>query len=55
MFGIYRLINETADDSSYTLLGKYADMNDMLESTVIDGRKFRDIIMDDTTEILGKD
>lgn len=30
-------------------------MNDMLESTVIGDRKFKDIIMDDATEILGKD
>lgn len=55
VFGLYRLINVTGTDYQYTLLGKYADMNDLLESTVVEGRKFRDIIMDDMTEMLGKD
>ena len=54
VFGIYRLNNEKSGDE-YTLLGEYADMNDLLDSEAICGRKFKDIIMDDSTEILGKD
>lgn len=39
----------------YELIGWYADMNSLLEDCVIDGRKFKDIIMDDDTRIDGKD
>lgn len=55
LFGIYQLLEVVGTNYKYGLLGKYADMNDLLESTVIDGRPFKDIIMDDMTEILGKD
>ena len=55
LFGLYRLIDVTGTNYNYSLLAEYADMDDLLESTVIEGRKFRDIIMDDMTEILGKD
>lgn len=56
MFGLYMLNqNHTDDTHEYTLLGKYADMNDLLDSTCICGNRFRDVIMDDSTEILGKD
>ncbi|MBR4655933.1 MAG: hypothetical protein IKO68_05075 [Oscillospiraceae bacterium] len=54
MYGIYKQL-DTTKNNDYDLLGEYADMHDMLESTVIGGREFRDIIMDDSTEILGKD
>ncbi len=54
VFGIYRLNTEKSGDE-YTLLGEYADMNDLLDSAAICGRKFKDVIMDDSTEILGKD
>ena len=55
LFGLYRLLDAAGANDNYTLLAEFADMDDLLESTVIEGRKFRDIIMDDMTEILGKD
>ena len=54
MFGIYKQ-SDVTKNNNYELLGEFADMNDMMESTVIGDRKFKDIIMDDSTEILGKD
>ena len=40
---------------SFELIGWYSDLEDVLDNCVIQGRKFRDVIMDDETEILGKD
>lgn len=40
---------------SFELIGWYADLSDVLENCIIQGHKFRDVIMDDNTEILGKD
>ncbi len=37
------------------LVGWYSDLNDVLENCIIDDIKFKDVIMDDSTEILGKD
>jgi len=59
LFGIYRRNALSKihypDMSDCELLGEYADMSDLLESTVIEGLKFKLVIMDDNTEILGKD
>lgn len=56
IYGLYQVANNNdVNAEGYVLLGEYADMNDLLESSVIGNRKFKDIIMDDTTEILGKD
>lgn len=56
LFGIYRKKDIiTLDKKEYELLGEYADMQEVLESTVIQGRTFKDIIMDDNTEIVGQD
>ncbi len=60
MFGLYIKVPEK-DESSfseqhmYELLGEYADMAELLKSTVICGTPFKDIIMDDSTELLGQD
>jgi len=54
IFGLYQ-VADNSNVKGYVLLGEYADMNDLLESSVIGNRKFKDIIMDDGTEILGKD
>ena len=60
MFGLY-IKNPEDDESStvkhymYELLGEYADMSDLLKSTVICGIPFKDVIMDDLTELLGQD
>lgn len=39
----------------YLLIGWYKNLNDVLENCIIDGKKFKDIIMEDYTEILGQD
>ena len=42
-------------DNDFVLVGWYSDLNDVLENCIIDGRKFKDVIMDDSTKIEGKD
>lgn len=42
-------------DDDFILIGWYSDLNDVLENCIIDGRKFKDVIMDDFTKIEGKD
>ncbi|MDC7293550.1 hypothetical protein NXH67_08485 [Butyrivibrio sp. DSM 10294] len=55
-FGLYRKREFLNNDSrEYDLLGEYANMDEVLNSTVIGGRLFKDIIMDDETELLGQD
>ena len=39
----------------YELVGWYADLDDVLKNCKIEGRPFSDVIMDDETEIIGKD
>lgn len=39
----------------YSLLEEFAEMEDVLNSTCIEGVEFRNIIIDDNTEILGQD
>lgn len=45
---------ESKDDDNI-FVGWHSDLNDVLENCIIDGRKFKDIIMDDPTKIEGKD
>lgn len=40
---------------SFELIGWYEDLNDVLDNCIIQGRAFKDVIMADETEILGKD
>lgn len=54
-FGLYRKNARKIGGKDYTLLEEFADMNDLLETECIDGTKFRKIIMDDNTEIVGQD
>lgn len=56
LFGVY-IFNENRDIKcrEYLLIGEYPDMNSLLDNCFIDGKKFREIIMADDTEILGKD
>lgn len=59
--GVYDVMILHCENTGYPmserneLIGWYADLDDVLDSCVIQGRKFRDIIMADETEILGKD
>lgn len=40
---------------TYTPLGFYHDLDEVLDNCIIQGRKFKDIIMDDNTEIISQD
>lgn len=54
--GIFGLYKKTPKDSQeYELLGEYATMEDLLDSKVICDKPFREVIMDDNTEIIGQD
>ena len=56
MFGLYRKKDIISSDKrDYELLGEYEDMQDVLESTVIQGIAFKDVIVDDDTELVGQD
>ena len=54
MYGLYRK-NSFGEEREYELLGEYANMQEVLESTVIDNRCFKEIIMDADTELMGQD
>ena len=41
--------------NSYECVGWYDSMDSLLDDCVLQGKTFRDVIMDDETEILGKD
>ena len=43
------------NDDDFILIGWYSDLDNVLENCIIDGRKFKDVIMDDSTKIEGKD
>ena len=47
--------NNPKAKKKYILLEKFADMEDVLNSTCIEGIAFRNVIMNDNTEILGQD
>lgn len=41
--------------NGYTLLGEFADMEDVLKSECVSGIPFEKVIMNDNTELLGQD
>ncbi|MGN1394299.1 MAG: hypothetical protein ACI4V7_09800 [Succinivibrionaceae bacterium] len=51
--GLYKK-NNCNTEHEYVLLGEYADMQGLLESRVIEGVPFSEVIMDDYTELLGQ-
>ena len=55
MFGLYRKDENPHTTRQYLLLEEFADMESALNSTCIDEMLFRDVIMNDNTEILGQD
>lgn len=57
LFGLYRkkVVSKDSYADGYDLLGEYAEMSDLLESRVICGTPFKEVIMDDSTELLGQD
>ena len=52
VFGLY--LKNLADDS-YILLEEFATINDALESCCIEGKPFKEIIVDGDTELVGQD
>ncbi len=55
VFRLYRKNEEDISGKDYVLLGEFATMEDALDSTCIEGTPFREIIMDDDTELQGQD
>ena len=51
IFGLY--VKEKG--GKYRILGEYATMSDVLESTVLEGIPFRKVIEDEDTELMGQD
>lgn len=42
-------------DFEYEIVGWYSDFEEMLENCMLQGQPFKKVIMDDNTEIVGKD
>ena len=55
IFCVYRQNMDNESGQEFVLLGAFAGMEDLLESTCIDGIAFSIVIMDDNTELLGQD
>ena len=56
LFGLYRKSDFiSSDKKEYELLAEFANMDQLLASTVIQGRPFKEIIMDADTELVGQD
>lgn len=55
LFGLYEKKNPVGKGEQFTRLCSFASMNDLLEYSGINGRAFKEVIMDDSTEITGQD
>ena len=55
IFGLYRKNEDDGAEREYTLLGEFATMEEVLDSTCFGGVPFREVIMDDDTELQGQD
>lgn len=56
LFGVYHKNKDINNKNrDYILVGEYSDIESLLDLCYIDGKKFREVIMDDSTRILGKD
>jgi hypothetical protein len=55
LFGLYKKNNNPKAKKEYILLEEFANMHEALNSTCIDGIPFKQVIMDDNTELLGQD
>ena len=58
-YWVYELISKDKNviylKTEWTNVGKFLNLDDVLDNWIIDNRKFREVIMDDNTIILGKD
>ena len=55
LFGLYRKDSNPKAKKKYILLEEFADMEEALNSTCIEGIAFKKVIMDDETILLGQD
>lgn len=55
VFSLYQKCPDPSSGRDYVLLEEFASLDDVLDSTCIKGIPFRQIIMDDRTELLGQD
>ncbi len=55
LYGLYKKNCHSKSQRDYTLLGEFATIDDALDSACIAGIKFRDIIVDPDTELVGQD
>jgi hypothetical protein len=54
MFGLYQKCGRNGPHD-YILLEEFASIDDVLNSTCIEGKPFKEIIVEDSTELLGQD
>ncbi len=47
--------NDAYFNGESKVIGQYKNLNDALDNWIIDGKPFREVIMDDNTQILDKD
>lgn len=52
---LYEIKDYKNDKISYINIGKYRDLDEVLDNCLIDGNKFKEIITNEKTIILGKD
>ena len=55
IFGLYRKNTDNGLGPDYSLLEEFATLDEVLNSKCINGISFKQIIMDDSTELLGQD
>ena len=56
LFSLYHKKEEiNHNEKEYELLGQFESMNALLDNTFLNNTQFRDVIMDDDTELLGQD
>ena len=55
LFGLYAMNSHTDKSERFLRLESFASMEDLLHFTGIGNRPFREVIMDDSTQIIGKD
>lgn len=55
LFGLYAMNLHASEGEQFVRLAFFASMDDLLCYTGIGSRPFREVIMDDSTQILGQD
>ena len=56
LFSLYKKLSPSYNNThEYLLLEQFDSMDKLLDSSVIDNHKFKDIIIDSNTELIGQD